>query len=258
MTSPSTAETGLTRDAFLGGRLSICQPKAGYRAGVDPILLAAFATAQPGQSVLEIGCGVGVASLALQARVGGLDLTGLERQPDYAALARRNAADNGLALDVVEGDVARMPEILRARQFDHVIANPPYFRRGGTRANDAGREAALAEDTPLAVWIDAGIRRLRPGGVLSLIQRPERLTDILTGCDGRVGRIALLPLLPREGRAASLILLRAVKGARSPLRLLAPAILHCGADHSRDAEDYTGEISAILRDGANFAARLEI
>lgn len=249
------AEVELTQDAFLGGRLRIWQPKSGYRAGVDPVLLAAFVAARPGQSVLELGCSVGVASLALQARVGGLDAVGLERQVDYAGLARRNAEGNGLRFEVLEGDLARMPAELSARQFDHVIANPPYRLRGGTAAADAGREAALAEETPLALWVDAGIRRLRPGGGLWLIQRPDRLPDLLAALDDRVGAIELLPLLPRAGRPASLLLLRAKKGARGPLRLLAGVVLHRGDRHARDAESYTDEIGGILRGGEGFAAR---
>ncbi|MWD26419.1 methyltransferase, partial [Aquicoccus sp. SCR17] len=147
---------GVTRNAFLGGRLSIAQPVAGYRAGVDPVLLAAACPARRGDSVLELGCGAGVAVLCLGSRVPGLDLSGLELQPAYAALARENAARNGIALAVEEGDLARMPAPLKARSFDQVIANPPYFdRAAGTRAADPGRDTALGEATPLAEWLRA-------------------------------------------------------------------------------------------------------
>ncbi|WP_348656358.1 methyltransferase, partial [uncultured Sulfitobacter sp.] len=71
----------LTRDAFLGGKLHLWQPRKGYRAGVDPVLLAATVPAQAGQRVLELGCGVGAVSLCLGARVPGLQLTGVEIQP---------------------------------------------------------------------------------------------------------------------------------------------------------------------------------
>jgi len=241
---------GLTCDRFLGGRLTIRQPAKGYRAGVDPVLLAASVPADPGQSVLELGCGVGVASLALQARVGGLDLIGLEMQPAYADLARRNAAENRLAMQVITGDLADMPKQLRARRFDHVIANPPYHQRsGGTAADDAGRETALAGATPLSAWIDAATRRLAPKGVLSVIQRAERLPDLLAACDGRLGGIRVLPLAPRQGKAATLVLLRARKGARGAFGLLAPVVLHQGTRHERDGESYTAQIRAILRDG---------
>ena len=35
------ADDDLTRDAFLGGRVTLLQPRRGYRAGTDPVLLAA-------------------------------------------------------------------------------------------------------------------------------------------------------------------------------------------------------------------------
>lgn len=241
---------GTNRDGFLGGRLSILQPARGYRAGVDPVLLAAAVTARPGQSVLELGCGVGVASLCLQARVGGLNLTGLELQPDYAGLAERNARENGLSLRVVTGDLSRMPAELRSVNFDHVIANPPYYRPGHrTTSGESGRETALAGPTPLADWIDAGVRRLSPRGVLTVIQRADRLLDLLSACDGRLGDVQLQPLAPRTGRAAELVLLRAVKGARGPFRLHAPLVLHEGERHEGDGENYHKAIRAVLRNG---------
>ena len=124
-------------DGFLGGRLRIAQPVRGYRAGADAVMLAAACPARPGESVLELGCGAGVALLCLGARVPGLALTGLELQPAYAALARRNAAANGIAARVAEGDLAHMPALLRGESFDHVIANPPYHFTAYTAHNQS-------------------------------------------------------------------------------------------------------------------------
>jgi tRNA1(Val) A37 N6-methylase TrmN6 len=84
----------ITQDGFLGGRLTLAQPKDGYRAGIDPVLLAAACPAKQGEDVLELGCGVGVASLCLAARLPGVRLHGVEILPDYAQLARANAAQN--------------------------------------------------------------------------------------------------------------------------------------------------------------------
>ncbi|MEL6934975.1 MAG: methyltransferase, partial [Pseudomonadota bacterium] len=77
-------------DAFLGGKLNIWQPVAGYRAGIDPVMLAASVQAETGQELLDLGCGVGVAALCAARRVDGLRITGLELQTPYADLARRN------------------------------------------------------------------------------------------------------------------------------------------------------------------------
>lgn len=244
------APEDLTLDRFLDGRLTVAQPRNGYRAAMDPVLLAAACAAGAGEDVLELGCGAGVASLCLGWRVAGLRLTGLELQPEYAELARQNAARNGIALRVVDGDLARMPAVLRAESFDHVIANPPYFAaRGGTAAADAGRETAQREATPLGDWVSAGYRRLRPGGWLTVIQNADRLADLLAAMAGGGGTIAVLPIAPRAGRDAGRVIVRARKGGRGALRLLAPLVLHAAPEHARDAEDLTEIARSVLRCG---------
>ncbi|SLN21258.1 tRNA1(Val) (adenine(37)-N6)-methyltransferase [Roseisalinus antarcticus] len=247
----STWDTEPTRDAFLGGRVSLFQPRDGYRAGMDAVLLAASVQATPGQTVLELGCGVGAAALCLAARVPGVSLTGVEIQPAYAALARRNAEANRAAFDVVEGDLARLPAHLRQVSFDHVIMNPPYFDPDlGTGSADPGRDTALRGATPASAWIDAGLRRLAPKGWLTLIQRVDRLPDMLRALDGRIGSVCVAPLAARAGRPPHLFVMQGKKGGRARFRMTAPVILHTGPSHERDAEDYTAPIAAALRDGA--------
>nr|WP_232822928.1 methyltransferase [Oceanibium sediminis] len=239
----------LSQDAFLGGRLTLFQPRKGYRAGVDPVFLAAAVPARAGEQVLDLGCGVGAAALCLLARVPGLGATGLELQAPYAALARRNAAHNALNLQVIEGDVAAPPPALRALSFDHVIMNPPYFiEAAACAAPDPGRALAQREaGARLAEFLDQGLRRLRQGGSLTVIHRAERLADLLAGLSGRAGDIRVLPLQSRSGRAAGRVLVQARKGARAPLTLLAPFTLHEGARHVSDGADYTAKAEAILR-----------
>lgn len=250
MAGPFTS-ADLTQDAFLGGQLRLFQPRTGYRAGIDPVVLAACIPARAGQSVLELGCGAGAAILCLGRRVAGLRLTGVERQAAYAELARTNAAENDIALEVVTGDLSSLPVGLRQRQFDHVMANPPYFlAQSRQQASDPGREAALAEDTPLAQWVDVAARRLAPGGYLHMIQRVERLPALLTACEGRIGSLELLPLQARAGRGAHLIVLRGRKTGRAMFRMHAAVVMHQGLQHDRDGESYRPEIDQILRHGA--------
>jgi len=252
MASTSVSDlSDTTCDGFLGGRLRVWQPRTGYRAGVDAVLLAAGVPATAGQSVLDLGCGVGVASLCLGARVPGLTLSGVEVQQHYADLARRNSTENGIALTVHTGDLSQMPAALRQQSFDHVIANPPYYRAPArTAARDIGRETAHAEATPLANWIDAATRRLRHGGRMTMIQRADRLQDLLAACDGRLGTLKIWPVQPRIGQSAVLVLLIARKGGKAALELRNPLILHTGSGHEVDAESYTESIRAVLRDGA--------
>lgn len=239
-------------DDFLGGRVRAFQPRRGYRAGVDPVLLAASIDARPGQSILELGCGVGVASLCLANRVPGVSVTGVEMQPVYAALAMLNAKENDAAFDVVEADLRKLPHDLRQRRFDHVMMNPPYFdRKSGTKSKDAGRDVALGGDTLLADWLDIGIRRLGPRAYLSLIQRTERLPEVLAALDGRLGSIIVKPIAGREGRAPELFLLQSRQEGRAAFRLAPTLIMHQGTVHQGDQESYTPLVSSILRNGAD-------
>ncbi|MBM9593318.1 tRNA1(Val) (adenine(37)-N6)-methyltransferase [Roseitranquillus sediminis] len=243
--------TGLTDDGFLGGRLRILQPARGYRAGVDPVFLAAATDASPGESVLELGCGVGVVSLCLAARVGALDLIGVEALADYAALARRNASRNRIEMHVVEADVRELGPELKARSFDHVVSNPPYLRRShGIMPGEPSRRAALYETVPLADWVGAALRRLRPGGRLTMIQAAERLPELLKALDDGAGAVTVRPIAARAGREADRFILTAVKSARGRFRLTAPLIVHEGLCHSGDGDDYAAEISDVLRNGA--------
>lgn len=240
----------LTRDAFLGGRLQLLQPELGYRAGIDAVLLAASVPAQAGQTVLELGCGAGVATLCLMERVPGLTATGLEVQKCYAALARRNASESGLDLTVLHGDLSAMPNALKQQRFDHVLANPPYFtRKHGTETKDASRDRAMREETGLAEWMDAAARRLLPGGTFSLIQRSERLLNVVQAMDSRFGAVQILPVASRQGRPAKLFLLRALKGRRSPPQLLSPMILHDGPVHEKDGDSFGLVAAGVFRDG---------
>lgn len=238
----------LTCDAFLGGKLQLYQPRRGYRAGLDAVLLSASISARKDDSVLELGCGAGAAVLCLGARVPGLHLTGVERDPAYAALARRNGGD---ALQVIEADLSDLPPTLRQRQFDHVLANPPYFDRAASIASqDPLREAAHGAQTPLASWIKTAAKRLLPKGYLHFIHRAERLPDMLAALPGGMGSIEVLPLTARQGRAPERILFRARKNGRGAFQLHAPLVLHLGAQHEDDSADtYAPEVKAALSEG---------
>ncbi len=241
----------LTRDAFLGGALHLWQPRTGYRAGVDPVLLAACVPATAGDRVLDVGCGVGTAALCLAARVPDLRLTGVEVQDDYAALAQRNGTENGADFTVLHADLRALPVEVRQVQFNHVMMNPPYFdRANSSSAQDQGRDMAFGGDTPLADWLDIGIRRLAPKGHLTLIQRIERLPEVLGAIIPRLGSIVVRPISGRAGTPPQRFLLRAIQSGRAGFFMAPTLVMHAGESHTGDVESYTETVSAILRDGA--------
>jgi tRNA1(Val) A37 N6-methylase TrmN6 len=248
---------GVTEDAFLGGALTILQPKAGYRAGLDAVLLAAAAPARSGEHLLDVGAGVGVVGLAAARRLAGLQVTLVEQDAQLVALARDNIRRNRLAerASVVVADVMRplseSPELhAAAGRFDHAVCNPPFLVEGrGSAAGEPMRAAASTMPAAgLERWVQFTAAMVRAGGTVTLIQRADALHDVLAAMDGRFGGARLLPLYPRANSAASRVLVQATKGSRAPLTLLPGIVLH------NDDNGFRPEIEAILR----HAAALEV
>ncbi len=242
-------DSALSDDKFLCGRLRLLQPVRGYRAATDPVLLAAACPAVSGQSVLDVGCGAGAATLCLGWRVPGLALSGLELQSDYADLARRNGSRNRIGLSIHEGDLRNIPMALRG-EFDHVITNPPYYPHAGTPSPVAGRAIAMQVDLSLTLWVESCVRRVTSGGTLTVICGADGLPEVLVGMTPKMGAITVLPLAPREGQPARRVLVQAHKGRKTPFRLLTPFVIHAGLRHDADRESYTSDAEAVLRHGA--------
>ncbi len=237
----------LTEGHLLGGRVRYAQPREGFRSGIEPVLLAAAVPARTGERVLEAGSGAGAALLCLAARVAGISGVGVERDPALVAVAAGNVAANGWAeLAFLAADITEVADLGR---FDHAFANPPYHSAGGTESPDASREAARRAAPELfGAWAAAMGRWLRPRGTLTWIVA----ATVLPACIAALGEAgcaasAVLPLWPRAGRSAKLVLLRGVKGGRGGLRVLPGVVLH-GA-----AGGYTPEAEAVLRHGCGLA-----
>jgi tRNA1(Val) A37 N6-methylase TrmN6 len=240
----------VTEDMLLGGRLRLRQPAHGARVAIDPIFLAAAVPAAPGQRALDIGCGVGPATLCLAAREPECRVVGLEIAAELAQLARDNAAWNAMGhrIAIVTGDLLRPPPALGVGTFDHVMANPPFLARGhGTLSPDAAKARARFEDeAELADWIDFAVAMVRDRGTVTFIHRADRIDVLLGGlarCSRRVGEIAVFPLWPAPGRPAKRIIVQARRRVAAPARLLPGLILHAADGR------FTAAADAVLRGG---------
>ena len=235
----------VTHDHILGGRLSLTQPKAGYRAGMDAALLAAACDAGPRVRVLDVGCGVGAALLAAAYRRPEARFVGMERDADALALARTNVADNALhdRVSVTAGDVAAPFATLGEAPFDAVMANPPFFDDAGALRGPAeARRGAWIADDGWPAWAAFLIKAAREGGSITVIHRADRLADLLAGLAPKAGSFQIRPIHPFADAPAKRVIVRAVKTGRAPLVLLPPLVLH-----DRAGGKHRAEVEAILR-----------
>jgi tRNA1Val (adenine37-N6)-methyltransferase len=227
---------------LLNSRVRYIQPRQGFRSGIEPVLLAAAIPAKEGERVLEGGSGTGAALLCLAARIPKLRGVGIELDPALVLLASQNAsANNHTGLEFIAADIASTPAL---GVFDHACANPPYHAAGNTSSPDASRRVAKQGGPGLlATWAAALAVSLRPRGTLTFILPAALLAQAMdvfaaAGCQPA----AALPLWPKAGVAAKLILLRGIKGGRAPFRLSPGLVLH------RPEGAFTDEAEAILRD----------
>jgi tRNA1Val (adenine37-N6)-methyltransferase len=230
-------------ETFLGGRVRVAQPPAGFRSGLDAVMLAAAVSAVTGQRVLELGSGAGTAILCLAARVPSLALAGVEIDESLVALARENAAANNADVTFTAADIFALPPDLK-RDFDHVLANPPFHGEGQI-SPDAARAVALMDGGTIKDWLKLGLQRTGSGGFFTVILRADRLNEALAALPEK--GVCAFPLWPRAGEAPKRVIVQVRKGSAAPFALLPGLVLH-QADGS-----WTDETDAVLRRGTALA-----
>ncbi len=235
--------------------LTLSQPRNGFRAGLDSVLLGA-SVPQGTKKLLDLGAGTGAAGLVALALNRADSAVLAERDSQALALAQDNIASNGLAgrAEAVAVDVTAKADLRRAAGLadnghDIVIANPPFFAVGkGTLAKKADRaDARHMEAGELDLWMRCAASCAKAGGAAIVIYPSEGLTELLAAFATRFGAIAILPLAPRPGAAATRVLVRGMKGSRAPLTLLATRFLH-----GPEGNGFAPQFDAILRGKAAF------
>ena len=235
----------VTEDAVLGGRVTLRQPREGFRVGIDSILLAAAMPVSAGESVLDLGAGVGAAAICLAHRIEGCKVMGIEVQPSLVHLATENIRLNGLErrVDIMVGDLLRPPPRLIGG-FDHVMANPPHIApdTAGPAPNPSKAAATMEGGADLKAWLAFALAMFRPKGSLTMIHRADRLDHVMAGLSGRAGAAIVYPLWPGEaGKPAKRVIVRARKGIDGPLTLMPGLVLH------QPDGAFTAAAEAVLR-----------
>lgn len=227
----------VSRDGFLGNRLTITQPKSGeHRAGLDAVLLAASLPNGTRGHVVDLGAGVGVAGLCAACRLPDVTVCLVEIEPEIAELARGNASSNAevagrttvMVADVLSPAADRRAAGLLDDMADHVIINPPFHPTDRSRLSPSpGRARAHAvEPETIDGWIRSAAALLKPSGTLSVIFRADELTRLLAAIGNRFGSLSLLPIHAHAGEPAHRLILRGRPQGRAPLRLLPGLVLH--------------------------------
>jgi tRNA1(Val) A37 N6-methylase TrmN6 len=235
-----------TTDRILGGTLSLEQPSNGYRAAIDPVFLAASVPLTGGEKVLDVGSGVGTAMLCLAKRMQNCTIYGLEKQKELVEIGQKNIHANSFQdrLTVIQGDLMTPPLLIKETAFDCIMTNPPYFEAFYTTSPHPVKSASNTESSVvLEDWIAFCSKRLRPGGVLSMIYRTDQVDKVLSFLYGKLGGIQIFPLWATATKPSKRVIIRAKKGARTG------CFLHRGLTLHKKDQTYTQAAEKVLKQG---------
>ena len=219
----------------------IIQKKKGFCFGMDAVLLSGFAQVKEGEVAVDLGTGTGIIPILLEAKTKGKHFTGLEIQEEVAEMAGRSVRLNQLEnrVDIVRGDIKEASRLFGKASFDVVTSNPPYMNDNHGLKNPELPKAIARHEvfcTLDDVCREASLL-LKSGGRFSMVHRPHRLAEIITALKTYKLEPKRMKLVhPFADKEANMVLIEAVRGGRSMMKVEAPIIVY------REPGVYTQEI----------------
>ena len=225
--------------------LKLIQNCNGFCFGVDSVLLSDFAREiKPNSEVVDIGTGTGIVSVLLTSKTKLKTVYGVEIQEDVAELAKRNAKLNNIEdkFKVINTNIKDIFDFLEPYQFDAVVTNPPYKKENTGMKNIDKRQLISRHEVEcnLEDIISNSYKLLKDLGEFYMVHRAERLVDIMTllrKYKMEPKKVRFVHSKPEE--KPTLILVKAIKGAREYLKIEKPLIIY------REDGEYTDEILKI-------------
>lgn len=219
----------------------VIQKKKGFCFGMDAVLLSGFAQVKEGEVAVDLGTGTGIIPILLEAKTKGKHFTGLEIQEEVAEMAGRSVRLNQLEnrVDIVRGDIKEASRLFGKASFDVVTSNPPYMNDNHGLKNPELPKAIARHEvfcTLDDVCREASLL-LKSGGRFYMVHRPHRLAEIITALKTYKLEPKRMKLVhPFVDKEANMVLIEAVRGGRSMMKVEAPIIVY------REPGVYTQEI----------------
>ena len=220
-----------TEDTFFNGRIKVFQHREGYRFSIDAVLLAAFSAPGDNDHIVDLGTGCGIIPLILGHRHPAVKITGIEVQPELAALAAQNIEANELKerITILCGDI----KLLSIQDFggpsDIVISNPPYRKGRSGRVNLHPQRAVARHEILATLEEVAGVaaRLLGIGGRFAIVYPAERITDLLTNLrSAGIEPKHIQTVHAKDHDPARLVLVSGTKGGRPGAAVHEPLVIY--------------------------------
>lgn len=225
--------------------LKIIQNKDGFCFGIDSVLLSDFAKSIKRDSeVIDLGTGTGIISILLSAKTSVKKIIGVEIQKNVAEMAIKSIKMNNLAdkIEILNADIRNLVEIMNLNSYDAIVVNPPYIKNNTGLKNENKEKLISRHEVECTIEDIAKVsyKLLKDKGEIYMVHRPDRLIDIIQAFRKEKLEIKKMRLIyPKEGEAANLILIKAVKNGKPFLKIENPLYVY------NKNGNYTQEIKEI-------------
>ncbi|MDO5724813.1 MAG: methyltransferase [Tissierellia bacterium] len=226
-------------DIVPGTKFKIYQQKGQFSYTTDSLALSGFA--KPKGKVIDLGAGTGILCFRMANNKNVTKIVAVEKNPITFDLLNKSININGLN-KIISSYNMGINEIIKQMgkaSFNTVITNPPYFlKEGGITKRNLDLKMAMHEtDLSLADWLRISSELLVPKGSLYMINRPNRLQDIMYYA--RKGRLEIkeIRFIKNTQKAlAKAVLIKAIKNGGNGMKLLSDLILY--DDSGNMTKDY--------------------
>ena len=212
--------------------LHIVQNTQMFNFSLDSVLLPKFISINKNiNKILDIGCGNAPIPLIMSTMTSA-EIIGVEIQKEIYDLAIKSVKLNKLEnkISILNRDINELVFELETDSFDIITCNPPFFKVDDKSIFNQNEQLTIARHE-VKLNIDQVLKiskkLLKNNGVLGIVHRPERLTDILMSMrENNIEPKKIQYVYPRKDKDAKVLLIEGRKNGKPGLKVLPPLFVH--------------------------------
>lgn len=222
--------------------LKIYQDTDMFNFSLDSVLLPNFITINKNiKKILDIGTGNAPIPLILSTKTTA-KIIGVEIQKEVFQLAQKTIKINEKEkqIEIINDDINNYYKSCEINSFDIITSNPPFFKvEKNSNFNNNKYKTIARHEIKLTLEDICKISKqlLKNNGILGIVHRPERITDILiTMKKYNIEPKKIQFVFPSPDKEANILLVEGRLNAKSGIKVLPPIISH------QNNGDYTEKI----------------
>lgn len=163
----------------------IAHDHCAHKVGTDGVLIATWAKALNPLTILDIGSGSGLISLACAQRFAKAQITGIELDKQAFTQAVENATASPFAnqIQFLNGDLLQQKF---SQPFDLIISNPPFFEGTSSSGKLLRDQARDTSSLPLKHLAEQCAKLLSKHGTLALILPKQEAQQFLVHAENNM------------------------------------------------------------------------